>query len=142
MKKIFILACSCLIMVACGNNPKSNQPTNADSTQVADMHTAENSLDIAGTYTGTFPAADCPGIKTTLTINNDKTFTLISDYIDRKDATFTETGTYTIEGNMLTLTTDGQPQYYKIGENTLTHLDGDKKEVTGELASWFVLKKQ
>ena len=76
MKKIFILACSCLFMVACGNNPKSGEASNADSTAVVDMHNAENSLDIEGTYTGTLPAADCPGIKTTLTLNNDKSFTL------------------------------------------------------------------
>lgn len=142
MKKIFVLACLCLFVVACGNKSKSGQASGTDSTEVVDMHTAENSLDIAGTYTGTFPAADCPGINTTLTLNKDKTFTCISEYIDRKDATFAENGTYVIEGNMLTLITDGQPQYYKIGENTLTHLDGDKQEVQGELAPYFILKKQ
>lgn len=142
MKKIFMLAFSCLLMVACGNTPKSSQTSNADSTEVVDMHNAENSLDIEGTYTGTLPAADCPGIKTTLTLGNDKSFTLISEYIDRKDATYTEKGAYALEGNLLTLTFENDNQYYKVGENTLTRLDRDKKEVTGELASYYILKKQ
>ncbi len=38
------------------------------------MHNAENSLDYDGTYTGTFPAVDCPGINMTLTIKNTETF--------------------------------------------------------------------
>lgn len=36
------------------------------------MHNAENSLDYDGTYTGTFPAADCPGINMTLTIKKTR----------------------------------------------------------------------
>ena len=70
--------------------------------QVADIHNAETSLDYEGTYKGVFPAADCPGIETTLTLNPDKTFTLHSVYIDR-DSSFDEKGTYTLEGNILTL---------------------------------------
>lgn len=142
MKKIFVLACLCLFMVACGNKAKSGKTSNPDSTEVVDMHSAENSLDIAGTYKGTFPAADCPGINTTLTLSNDKTCILISDYIDRKDATFTENGTYAVEGNLLTLIFKDEEQYYKIGENTLTHLGRDKEEVQGELAPYYILKKQ
>ena len=38
-----------------------------------DMHTAEISLDYYGTYKGTLPAADCPGINVTLTLNKNKT---------------------------------------------------------------------
>ena len=93
MKKIFMLACACLLIAACNSNKKSTDNTTiAADTEVADMHNAENALDYDGTYTGTFPAADCPGINITLTLNKDKTFTLVSEYIDRKDATFTDKG--------------------------------------------------
>ena len=123
MKKIFMLAI-------------------AADTEVADMHNAENALDYDGTYTGTFPAADCPGINITLTLNKDKTFTLVSEYIDRKDATFTDKGNYTIEGNLITLQNGTEKNYYKVGENTLTALDRDKQEITGELAEHYILHKQ
>ena len=93
MKKIIILACSCFLLAACGNSAKTNKSTSADSTatQTVDIHNAETSLDYEGTYKGVFPAADCPGIETTLTLNADKTFALHSVYIDR-DSSFDEKG--------------------------------------------------
>lgn len=142
MKKIFIAASLCLFLSACGNKTQSTQTTPTDSTEVTDMHNAENSLDIEGTYAGTLPAADCPGIKTTLTLNSDRTFTLISDYIDRKDATYTEKGSYALKDNLLTLTFENDQQYYKVGENTLTRLNRDKQEITGDLAPYYILQKQ
>ena len=57
MKKLFILACVCLLITSCNSNPK-NTNDSATSTETTDMHNAENSLDYDGTYTGTFPAAD------------------------------------------------------------------------------------
>ena len=68
MKKIIILACSCFLLAACGNSAKTNNSTSTDSTAtgVVDIHNAETSLDYEGTYKGVLPAADCPGIETTL----------------------------------------------------------------------------
>ena len=102
MKKVIILACSCFLLAACGNSAKTNNSTSADSTatQVADIHNAETSLDYEGTYKGVFPAADCPGIETTLTLNPDKTFTLHSVYIDR-DSSFDEKGTINMLSDLL-----------------------------------------
>ena len=90
-----------------------------------DSHNAENSLDYQGKYSGTLPAADCPGIKTVLTLYHDSSYTMSMGYIDR-DTKYNETGAYTVEGNLLTLTSNGQSQYYKIGENKLTKLDANK----------------
>ena len=119
-----------------------NPNDSATSTETTDMHNAENSLDYDGTYTGTFPAADCPGINMTLTIKKDKTFELISEYIDRQDATFKEYGTYSVEGNIMTLINGEDKQYYKVGENTLTALNQDKQAITGELADHYILHKK
>ena len=141
MKKLFILACVCLLITSCNSNSK-NTNDSAISTETTDMHNAENSLDYDGTYTGTFPAADCPGINMTLTIKKDKTFELISEYIDRQDATFKEYGTYSVEGNIMTLINGEDKQYYKVGENTLTALNQDKQAITGELADHYILHKK
>lgn len=54
-----------------------------------------------GTYEGTLPAADCEGIKTILVINEDKTYTLKSEYIGREDATFETSGIYHIIGDSI-----------------------------------------
>ncbi len=106
------------------------------------MHTAETSLDYQGTYAGTLPAADCPGIETRLTLKKDGTFDLHMKYIDR-DAEFDTKGGYSVRGNLLTLTPENgeEVEYYKVEENRLRRLDADKQPVTGPLDENYVLKK-
>ena len=126
MKKIFILVCSCTLLAACGNSSKTNKGTDTDST----------------TIEGVFPAADCPGIETTLILNPDKTYTLHSVYIDR-DSSFDDKGTYTLKGNLLTLKEEnGEISYYKVEENRVRLLTDDKQEITGALADHYILNKE
>lgn len=143
-KNLILLACSCAFLTACNSGVKTNNSeANADSIEVSDMHNAEISLDYEGTYKGVFPAADCPGIETTLTLNADKTFALHQVYIDQKDGTFDEKGTYTVEEDLLTLQVEGgETSYYKVEENRLRLLDADKNEITGELAENYILNKE
>ncbi|MBR5436689.1 MAG: copper resistance protein NlpE N-terminal domain-containing protein [Muribaculaceae bacterium] len=143
-KKLFMFVCSCALLTACSNSEKKSGEADAASVEVTDMHNAEISLDYEGTYKGVFPAADCPGIETTLTLNADKTFALHQVYIDQKDGTFDEKGTYTVEGDLLTLQVEGTEisYYYKVEENRLRLLDADKNEVTGELAENYILNKE
>ena len=144
MKKVFILVCSCALLTACNNGVKTNKSSETDTVaiEVPDMHNAEISLDYEGTYKGVLPAADCPGIETTLTLNPDKTFTLHSVYIDR-NSSLDEKGTYTVKEDLLTLQEKGgELSYYHVGENCLRKLDMDKKEMTGELAEDYILKKE
>lgn len=109
MKKFFILVCHDALLAACNNSAKTNKSAGTDSTSIeaTDIHNAENSLDYEGTYKGVFPAADCPGIEITLTLNPDKTFSLHSVYIDR-DSSFDEKGTYILKDNLLTLKEEGR----------------------------------
>src|SRR5690554_3245370 len=46
-------------------------------------HSAQNSLDWSGTYEGVLPCADCEGIKTTIVLNQDGTFTHTAEYINK-----------------------------------------------------------
>ena len=132
--KVMILAAA-ITLVACGGNQQKkavSEKVKADAVKV-DMHDAESSLDYQGTYTGVFPAADCPGIDMRLTLN--------MKYLDR-DSEFDEKGAYKVKGNLLTLTPmDGQPEYYKVEENQVRKLNADKQPVTGALAENYVLKK-
>ena len=140
--KVMILAAA-ITLVACGGNQQKKTVTEevkADAVKV-DMHDAESSLDYQGTYTGVFPAADCPGIDMRLTLKKDGTYSLHMKYLER-DSEFDEKGTYKVKGNLLTLTpVDGQPEYYKVEENQVRKLDADKQPVTGALAENYVLKK-
>ena len=106
-KKLYLAAAFCMIIATgCTNNKKSANSDNvvADTMQVADMHNAETSLDYFGEYKGTIPAADCPGIEVTLIFNKDRTYTQKYIYLERKDGEFNETGTFKVEGNILTAT--------------------------------------
>ena len=145
MKKNVLILAVALALVACGGNAQRKAAT-ADSQETVaaapDMHTAETSLDYLGTYEGTLPAADCPGIQTTLTLDPDGTYTLHMEYIDR-DAEFDEKGVFSVKENLLTLTQldDGSEEYYKVEENRLRMLDAEKQPVTGALAENYVLQK-
>ena len=143
-KKLFMFVCSCALLTACGNSEKKSGEADAASIEASDIHNAETSLDCEGTYKGVLPAADCPGVETTLTLNADKTFALHQVYIDQKNGTFDEKGTYTVEENLLTLYVEGTDisYFYKVEENRLRGLDADKNEITGELAEHYVLNKE
>ena len=141
--KVMILAAA-ITLVACGGNQQKkavSEKVKADAVKV-DMHDAESSLDYQGTYTGVFPAADCPGIDMRLTLKKDGTYSLHMKYLDR-DSEFDEKGAFTVKENVLTLTPSegGQPQYYKVEENRLRRLDAEKQPVTGALADNYVLQK-
>ena len=95
-----------------------------------------------GVYEGTLPAADAPGIKTTISLDRNHHFTMKSVYIDKKDGTFNEQGTYSRDSNVLELrAADDDVSYYKIEPGQLRRLNMDKKPVEGALAEHYVLKK-
>lgn len=141
--KLFSLTALALLLVSCGGNASRKTAQTAPQEPVAaDMHSAENALDYWGTYRGTLPAADCPGIETTLTLDQEGRYTLHLSYLER-DTEFDEAGSFRVEENLLTLIPDGggQPGYYKVEENRLRHLDGERQPITGQLADHYLLEK-
>jgi uncharacterized lipoprotein NlpE involved in copper resistance len=110
-------------------------------------HNSRNSVDWAGVYTGVIPSAGGMGINVKFTLNADETYTVEYQYIGQSDEIFPRTGTFTWnpQGDTIILdsgNTDGFPPYYKVGENTLTHLDLEGNIITGDLADMYILHKQ
>ena len=142
-KTYFVAMALGMMTIASCTGVKKNETTNiSDTTQVADMHTAEISLDYYGEYKGTVPAADCPGIEMTLMLNKDNTFTLHSSYIDR-NTVVDDSGTFALEGSILTLTPkEGTPSYYKVEEGRVVMLNAEKKPAEGAMADAYVLKQE
>ncbi|HMW94380.1 MAG TPA: copper resistance protein NlpE N-terminal domain-containing protein [Chitinophagales bacterium] len=134
-----VLALFALATYSCANL-KNNA-----STETPDGHTAQNSLDWQGTYSGVLPCADCEGIETELKLNNDQTYSLTNKYLDGKNSsTDTLTGTFIWKGNNVELERkikDIRPDVFKVEENQVKQLDLEGKEVTGELANAYILKK-
>lgn len=121
--------------------PPSDSITKATPTAAGD--TSENALDWAGMYDATVPCADCPGIKTSLTLNNDRTFSITEEYIDRNSKN-QDKGSFTWDnaGSIITLKGKTANYQYKVGENILIQLDMDGKEIDGPNKDLYIFKKK
>ena len=92
------------------------------------------------------PAADCPGIKTVLTIAADSTYTLSSQYIDRQAQPVVTSGVYHLKqgGKLIELVTpsSGEKTYYKIKDaKSIVMTDSAGIEPQGPTAKFYVLKR-
>ena len=114
------------------NNTNSNKPV-----------AKEKSAHWQGSYSGILPCADCEGIETTLRLKDDNTYTLITSYLG-KELTDKKEGTFTKKGHVITLSgiakNEGSNKF-KIEPNQIKYLDLSGKEITGNLASNYILFK-
>ncbi len=133
-----------LVVVFAGCKGSATKNTTQVKTQEATTEVATKSNDFYGTYEGTLPCADCGGIKTILTVNADSTYYLRSEYLGVKDGVFETNGVYNLlNGDLLELITpsSGEKTYYKIQENAVVLSDEQGTVNQGELAEYYVLKK-
>ena len=143
MKSIKPILASLIIafaLLSCNNPQKSviNQLPIADNSRT--------SLDWAGTYHGIVPCADCEGIETLLSIQNDLSYTLKTKYLGKESQIFESAGTFSWneQGGIIQLKDSKdatQSTFYQVGENQLIQLDMKGKKITGELANNYSLKK-
>ena len=151
MKRIFIYVAvmAAAVMVSCNGKKTAQNDANNDSTSVTDTTVTGENVDlatVAGTYEGTLPAADCPGIKTALTINADSTYELKQDYIERKDGHDEASGVLQVlNGNVLMLVrpSSGEHTFYKVKDSkSIVMTDSLGNEAEGEMAKLYVLTKK
>ena len=109
-----------------------------------ETHNSRNSLDWVGIYSGIIPCADCDGINVQITLNSDETFKMSYQYIDKGGDVFHDAGIFRWNANGDTIILDGKcvPRYYKVEENILIQLDLEGKIISGDLANYYILKKQ
>lgn len=130
-----------IILSSCDTKKNVSEEKNKET--VIDMHNSMNSLDWNGTYQAILPCADCEGINTVLTLNEDLTYSKNSKYLGEDDAVFQDKGSFSWDetGQIITLNNDDKNQYF-IGENRIWMLDRDSKKITGSLAEHYILNKQ
>ena len=145
----FAMAAAVALTTSCNGKKTVSADTDHDSTSVADTTVAGENVDlttVAGTYEGTLPAADCPGIKTVLTINADSTYELKQDYIERKDGHDEASGVLQVlNGNVLMLVrpSSGEHTFYKVKDSkSIVMTDSLGNEAEGEMAKLYVLTKK
>jgi len=159
MKYLFLsLLAANLVLTSCQNNStQSTNKTTADSSEMNGQspsdsikqenpdpaHNSQNALDWDGEYEGTIPCADCEGIKTSLIIHMDKTFTKKMEYLGKGSNAFNEEGTFTWDdsGSIITLKLKDGVEKYKVGEGRIWMLDQEGNVITGNLADHYILKK-
>ena len=145
----FAMAAAVALTTSCNGKKTVSADADHDSTSVADTTVAGENVDlttVAGTYEGTLPAADCPGIKTVLTINVDSTYELKQDYIERKDGHDEASGVLQVlNGNVLMLVrpSSGEHTFYKVKDSkSIVMTDSLGNEAEGEMAKLYVLTKK
>lgn len=144
---MYLAVIAAAMMVSCNGKKTAQDETTNDSVSVADSVSADVDLAaVAGTYEGTLPAADCPRIKTVLTINADSTYQLQQDYIDRKDGHDEASGVLQVlDGNVMMLVrpSSGEHSFYKVKDSkSIVMTDSLGNEPEGETAKLYVLTKK
>lgn len=146
---IIIMSLFVLVFAGCksGEGSESYEFTPIDrSSQTIDGHNSRNSLDWDGVYEGITPCADCEGIKTTLRLNQDETFVMSQTYLGKNndEVTYKESGDFRWDdnGSEIIVESGDLRIRFQVGENQVTMLDMAGNVVTGELANFYVLKKQ
>lgn len=105
----------------------------------------KNSLNFIGIYKGILPCPDCEGIETTITINENFTYSIVTKYLGKGEKMFVKKGTFSRNksGNIIIFNfKKNVPHLYFIDKNSLTQLDVSGKKITGSLASDYILIKQ
>lgn len=126
-----------------------SQPNNQENNNhPPDHHYSLIALDWQGAYVGHLPCADCEEIETTIVLNYDMTYVKETQYIGKSNDKIRETGKLEPDetGNKLIFIPSGnenqaEKTVYKLGENTLTQLDGQGNKIEGEIAEKYVLHK-
>jgi copper homeostasis protein (lipoprotein) len=108
---------------------------------------AQKNLNLSGLYLGFYPCSDCQGIRTTLALNENKTYVYISIYVGKSDREIIEKGKFTIgeNGNTLVLTPkkgSNTTQHYLIEDDMLIKLDEDGNRITKDGADGYILKRK
>ena len=96
---------------------------------------------LSGTYEGTLPCADCPGLQTIITLNSDGTFHMEETYLERSDKPTITDGKWVLDKDIITFTSgDYKFEYKVISEKEIRWAPGGQ-EITGTDLNWSLLKK-
>ena len=141
MKKLILVLLSLMIL---GCVQKKQQTSPETQQAIPDGHTSQNSLDWNGTYSGVLPCASCEGIETSLTLNEDDSYSLRMTYIGEDEPNrYDAEGSFSWNeaGNTITLENEEAPNQYFVGENYIAKLDSNGHRVTGDLSNRYILHK-
>lgn len=109
-----------------------------------DVHSQHKSW--SGLYLGFVPCPDCKGVKTTLALNPNGSYQLLTQYVGKSEREIVEKGKFAIdsETKILSLTPkkgDIKREYFMDSNDALIQLDDEGHRITGDGADRYVLRK-
>jgi uncharacterized lipoprotein NlpE involved in copper resistance len=146
MKRITVTFLLSIAIIFTSCQKQTNQERNSpDSTAVAKVIDAKNTLNYEGNYKGVLPCADCEGIETTICLNENSTYAIRTTYLGKGTKIFEQKGTFSWNksGNIVKFdNVENGPNQYEVAKNRLTQLDMSGKKITGNHAADYILAKQ
>ena len=109
----------------------------------------DKSLDFHGVFYGFLPCSDCNGIKVTLSLKQNNNYLLVTQQAKESSREFYEKGKYTWNDDTQTVVLTPRKgkeasitkQYLIKDEGTLIQLNEDGKQITGDLADHYILRR-
>ncbi|MEQ8907968.1 MAG: copper resistance protein NlpE N-terminal domain-containing protein [Vicingaceae bacterium] len=145
-KTIFLIAIGLLLSCGTKKGAVNTLEEMKESETVLDKdqaHNSQNSLDWKGTYRGILPCADCIGIQTKLTLNDDSSYQVQSFYLGKSNEINSKKGRYqfTDYGSTIVCRINNKiVSRYKVEENQLRPI-GSHGEDQSEIADRHILRK-
>ncbi|WP_445159212.1 copper resistance protein NlpE N-terminal domain-containing protein [Mesohalobacter salilacus] len=142
MRKFSLLFCVLTLCLISYKNSNSSEETKSDEKNLPTADNSQNALDWNGNYKGILPCADCAGIETQITLNQDLTYIKTDKYLGKSDSIFSSQGQFKWNdaGSKISLNNDTTKQY-QVGENKLFALDLKGQKITGDLEKLYILNK-
>jgi len=131
-----------LSMYSC-QNAKSDSSSQA---QFEAEHSAKNSLDWSGKYSGELPCEGCDHLSTELSITDSQSYVLVLSKLSGEEKSLdTMVGKFEWQGNNIQLLGINDPAIaamYKVEENRLRQLDSKGQKIEGAQADQYLLAKE
>lgn len=140
--KLFLTCCFIAILLSCQNKKETNQEKK--SLSLNDFPKVNNNQNYVGVYQGILPCADCEGMETKITVNENNTYTKSVRYLGKGNKIFEQKGTisWNTLGNVLELLEiQNSPNKYLVTTGKLTQLDLEGKIIEGSLEKEYELTK-
>ncbi|MCE5329637.1 copper resistance protein NlpE [bacterium] len=97
--------------------------------------------ELNGTYEGTLPAADGPGLQTLITFNSDGTFHMEETFLEKDVEPRITNGKWVLNGDIITFTAGDYKFVYKLISEKEIRWAPNGEEITGTDLNWSLLKK-
>lgn len=96
---------------------------------------------LSGTYEGTLPAADGPGLQTLITFNSDGTFHMEETFLEKDVEPRITDGTWVLNGDIITFAAGDYKFEYKLISEKEIRWAPNGVEITGTDLNWSLFKK-